>query len=141
MKAEMSVGNGMGRIASVSRTSGKAGRVAQILTPGAAIVTAPAAMPQPRNAHPVTRQEAGHPFSQRGDDPDNLMARDNRKLGGHFTVDNMEVSPADTAGGHLDQQFPWSRVWKRAGDKSRSEEHTSELQSLMRISYAVFCLK
>src|SRR3546814_3081503 len=25
--------------------------------------------------------------------------------------------------------------------KTRSEEHTSELQSLMRISYAVFCLK
>src|SRR3546814_8365327 len=33
---------------------------------------------------------------------------------------------------------------KRAGDDmrgERSEEHTSELQSLMRISYAVFCLK
>src|SRR3546814_8140460 len=29
---------------------------------------------------------------------------------------------------------------KRAG-LGRSEEHTSELQSLMRISYAVFCLK
>src|SRR3546814_3712696 len=28
-----------------------------------------------------------------------------------------------------------------AGFVSRSEEHTSELQSLMRISYAVFCLK
>src|SRR3546814_4403262 len=27
------------------------------------------------------------------------------------------------------------------GDFVRSEEHTSELQSLMRISYAVFCLK
>src|SRR3546814_10704368 len=26
-------------------------------------------------------------------------------------------------------------------DQTRSEEHTSELQSLMRISYAVFCLK
>src|SRR3546814_7269220 len=26
-------------------------------------------------------------------------------------------------------------------DRIRSEEHTSELQSLMRISYAVFCLK
>src|SRR3546814_10585510 len=26
-------------------------------------------------------------------------------------------------------------------DSERSEEHTSELQSLMRISYAVFCLK
>src|SRR3546814_7311155 len=28
-----------------------------------------------------------------------------------------------------------------AGPAPRSEEHTSELQSLMRISYAVFCLK
>src|SRR3546814_9837098 len=28
-----------------------------------------------------------------------------------------------------------------AGEPGRSEEHTSELQSLMRISYAVFCLK
>src|SRR3546814_4454233 len=28
-----------------------------------------------------------------------------------------------------------------AVDVDRSEEHTSELQSLMRISYAVFCLK
>src|SRR3546814_17648719 len=28
-----------------------------------------------------------------------------------------------------------------SGLESRSEEHTSELQSLMRISYAVFCLK
>src|SRR3546814_7460642 len=28
-----------------------------------------------------------------------------------------------------------------AGQVPRSEEHTSELQSLMRISYAVFCLK
>src|SRR3546814_1495804 len=31
-----------------------------------------------------------------------------------------------------------SRAWWRG---PRSEEHTSELQSLMRISYAVFCLK
>src|SRR3546814_8518168 len=30
---------------------------------------------------------------------------------------------------------------ERPPDKRRSEEHTSELQSLMRISYAVFCLK
>src|SRR3546814_9789108 len=29
----------------------------------------------------------------------------------------------------------------RSGGTMRSEEHTSELQSLMRISYAVFCLK
>src|SRR3546814_1053482 len=32
-------------------------------------------------------------------------------------------------------------LWRRRPDGARSEEHTSELQSLMRISYAVFCLK
>src|SRR3546814_6219601 len=32
-------------------------------------------------------------------------------------------------------------VLNRAPSSTRSEEHTSELQSLMRISYAVFCLK
>src|SRR3546814_1430914 len=38
-----------------------------------------------------------------------------------------------------------ARGGRRTGDRpsaaGRSEEHTSELQSLMRISYAVFCLK
>src|SRR3546814_7439424 len=32
-------------------------------------------------------------------------------------------------------------AWLHAEKGGRSEEHTSELQSLMRISYAVFCLK
>src|SRR3546814_8982216 len=35
---------------------------------------------------------------------------------------------------------PLGRVFD-PGPRERSEEHTSELQSLMRISYAVFCLK
>src|SRR3546814_1587813 len=33
------------------------------------------------------------------------------------------------------------RARSRGRRRGRSEEHTSELQSLMRISYAVFCLK
>src|SRR3546814_6801349 len=33
------------------------------------------------------------------------------------------------------------RRWLKRSTVMRSEEHTSELQSLMRISYAVFCLK
>src|SRR3546814_6311146 len=36
---------------------------------------------------------------------------------------------------------PWHRRSDRDGQIDRSEEHTSELQSLTRISYAVFCLK
>src|SRR3546814_6626315 len=35
----------------------------------------------------------------------------------------------------------WRDIAGLQGGRSRSEEHTSELQSLMRISYAVFCLK
>src|SRR3546814_2590449 len=51
-------------------------------------------------------------------------------------------------------QFESAEIWSRFSEvaaanpgawirrpASRSEEHTSELQSLMRISYAVFCLK
>src|SRR3546814_8883237 len=37
------------------------------------------------------------------------------------------------------QEYPWSALGRL--NLARSEEHTSELQSLMRISYAVFCLK
>src|SRR3546814_9518160 len=38
-------------------------------------------------------------------------------------------------------QFPLGMTLPLARRLARSEEHTSELQSLMRISYAVFCLK
>src|SRR3546814_7424064 len=37
--------------------------------------------------------------------------------------------------------FIHSRVHRACPHAARSEEHTSELQSLMRTSYAVFCLK
>src|SRR3546814_9965228 len=39
------------------------------------------------------------------------------------------------------QQGPDGQSRFRVDPGQRSEEHTSELQSLMRISYAVFCLK
>src|SRR3546814_4492658 len=56
----------------------------------------------------------------------------------------------------IDRKLPVSRIitardlqgeefagqeYSDARARARSEEHTSELQSLMRISYAVFCLK
>src|SRR3546814_10018637 len=41
-----------------------------------------------------------------------------------------------------DHRFPESEPQRKTTpEPRRSEEHTSELQSLMRISYAVFCLK
>src|SRR3546814_2949760 len=51
-----------------------------------------------------------------------LSIRETRKLAPYQNATGLQVSSAVLAG-------------------MRSEEHTSELQSLMRISYAVFCLK
>src|SRR3546814_7644355 len=49
-----------------------------------------------------------------------------------FAGATAELDPADG---------PFLVVDIGGGSTERSEEHTSELQSLMRISYAVFCLK
>src|SRR3546814_8585820 len=43
--------------------------------------------------------------------------------------------------GDVTLTIPAGGVSVMLGPSGRSEEHTSELQSLMRISYAVFCLK
>src|SRR3546814_7352119 len=59
------------------------------------------------------------------------------------------VGVAPPTGWHLEYWDGAARRWMRIGETSgygtepgvRSEEHTSELQSLMRISYAVFCVK
>src|SRR3546814_4312494 len=54
---------------------------------------------------------------------------------------NIEVGVVADVGGqaHLDVGYITQHRFDNA--LQRSEEHTSELQSLMRISYAVFCLK
>src|SRR3546814_9463862 len=61
-------------------------------------------------------------------------------------AEGVDVLIVDTAGrlqnkqGLMDELAKVKRVLGKL-DAARSEEHTSELQSLMRISYAVFCLK
>src|SRR3546814_1007703 len=50
-------------------------------------------------------------------------------------------SAGDTETVEADAERVEDIVPEQREDDQRSEEHTSELQSLMRISYAVFCLK
>src|SRR3546814_2143608 len=62
-------------------------------------------------------------------------------------IDNADHQTVCAAAAHISDchQIIFNRIMIREKVKSavdaRSEEHTSELQSLMRISYAVFCLK
>src|SRR3546814_7623385 len=64
----------------------------------------------------------------------------NKKVG----MQSMVVGPGDGATFDIVSPVAGANVivdHRMSHAHSRSEEHTSELQSLMRISYAVFCLK
>src|SRR3546814_2362944 len=60
-----------------------------------------------------------------------------RRCRGHLPLQGLSQGRRRTAAGH----DPRRRRVHPPLPPPRSEEHTSELQSLMRISYAVFCLK
>src|SRR3546814_7667695 len=63
--------------------------------------------------------------------------------GGWTAVSGMMASNASALDRMAEAPFRRFHIGVEAGGDAagRSEEHTSELQSLMRISYAVFCLK
>src|SRR3546814_4187970 len=66
------------------------------------------------------------------------------RLAAADVLDRMDAAGRDeqhVAGLERHRGLPVELVLQHAFDDVRSEEHTSELQSLMRISYAVFCLK
>src|SRR3546814_16405270 len=57
-----------------------------------------------------------------------------------FTPRNFADHVIDVINGHIADSLS-AQNRNDVVPEARSEEHTSELQSLMRISYAVFCLK
>src|SRR3546814_10210628 len=79
--------------------------------------------PAPARPRPEHRQRRYPGLRSRGPEADRLHAQQR--------PERLRRDP------HDDRRSAFSRPRKCA----RSEEHTSELQSLMRISYAVFCLK
>src|SRR3546814_3670837 len=60
---------------------------------------------------------------------------------GHQWPPPVPPRPQPPTPGRLGASVPTTRAPTPPTSGVRSEEHTSELQSLMRISYAVFCLK
>src|SRR3546814_1856572 len=57
-----------------------------------------------------------------------------------FIMDFVDMDSAKFAA-YADKGGALAWLYRPEAERLRSEEHTSELQSLMRISYAVFCLK
>src|SRR3546814_4113524 len=75
-----------------------------------------------------------------------IDARHPSRLVGQQRLDHAPLEVGQVVSAHADAESDAGLAGKghrcRARpDQQRSEEHTSELQSLMRISYAVFCLK
>src|SRR3546814_7902452 len=90
-----------------------------------------------KELHPDRNKDnpkASERFSQVTNAYDLLTDKDKRARfdRGEIDADGNPTSPFGFGGGG---------GGARSGGFRRSEEHTSELQSLMRISYAVFCLK
>src|SRR3546814_5267964 len=98
---------------------------------------------QRRDLVPVFAIRAGFPagrgippFSSWPDDLKSILCGGSTMVGGGYEYDGREIAPLDEAA--IVDAIDEARA---AGIRQRSEEHTSELQSLMRIPYAVFCLK
>src|SRR3546814_2124166 len=93
----------------------------------------------------IQRQRAHHPRCERADDAGHVAAAPVRaaepvaKLGGVATL--VLPRPHADAAARLAVDLDGEHGRVQVDHVHRSEEHTSELQSLMRISYAVFCLK
>src|SRR3546814_8227385 len=84
------------------------------------------------------RSGTGRALSRRGDPGRRAEGRLNGEQGSAL---GLKRQPYSFAGFYERRRRRKLRLLILPSRTSRSEEHTSELQSLMRISYAVFCLK
>src|SRR3546814_10685405 len=93
----------------------------------------------------AVRREIGMVFQRPNPFP-TMSIYDNVLAGNKLNNKRMKKSEADDI---VERSLKGANLWTEVKDRlgkpgmglSRSEEHTSELQSLMRISYSVFCLE
>src|SRR3546814_10332468 len=94
----------------------------------------------------VCSSDLGHQLGEiaRDHDRQGVLAGGRPRLGSSHCIDQSAIARSPCRILIVSQQLRPVRdyVFQRGERRElRSEEHTSELQSLMRISYAVFCLK
>src|SRR3546814_10235780 len=85
--------------------------------------------------------DLGSPAKDTGPHNSVIIQEPRRHAGKSIQATQTRVRPSGAGRGRIGTyRQPALQPFRGAG-LGRSEEHTSELQSLMRISYAVFCLK
>src|SRR3546814_6480381 len=91
--------------------------------------------PVPDGVHALPERDMaeGHELARRGEIAQRFLL-EHRLVAG----DVVEDARLQDEVGSVDPAFPVRRLLRDVENPVRSEEHTSELQSLMRISYAVF---
>src|SRR3546814_9704145 len=82
-------------------------------------------------------QDADHPDHDKRVAPADVRGRP----GAEGRADKDAERPVEGEQADCERALRGRVIVRNYGERRRSEEHTSELQSLMRISYAVFCLK
>src|SRR5262249_11163970 len=103
--------NRVGRVASITRVSSEERLIAQVLLTVHAVRTAPAGVAEPGDAHALAQAECGHTGSERIDLADDLMTRDDRKLGmRQVSIDHVQIGPADAACRHAHPYFAGVRM-------------------------------
>src|SRR3546814_4474291 len=90
------------------------------------------------------QHDPGHhgPPSKGPGRPGQLLPKNGRRTWPRIFADNLGSRDIQAAGlANSPEERPHQALRQQHLGVTRSEEHTSELQSLMRISYAVLCLK
>src|SRR3546814_9962620 len=87
-----------------------------------------------------TRTDTLFPYTTLFRSPAHVERHQNPTIAGHHRYWRIPKWRGTFCTVQAGDRFPWG-IALVPRQSLRSEEHTSELQSLMRISYAVFCLK
>src|SRR3546814_5088288 len=101
---------------------------------GGRIAPSPTLMRDALHARAAQLPASGGRYVEFGDDTDDAL--ESGCTGAALALVERSLQVATTQAGAT----PTLLLHGGGGEARRSEEHTSELQSLMRISYAVFCL-
>jgi len=105
----------MGREPPVAGEAGEGRRIAEIFLPSQAKEAVSARPSEPRNSDTIADSEVAGLAAALDHSSDNLVAGNDRQRPVNVAVRDVQIGPANPAGGHLQQQFVIPRFGDRPG--------------------------